>query len=343
MRRAVGALALIVLTLAHWGMNPPPAAATTGPYTLPFFDPTVGVNQSYGCTSFSSEPIWSGTNADGIAYNCGSGGLPSRFHNGVDYDTGSEDVVASDDGTVKGTYNLSTGSTCGTPSTGNYVIVKHDAAHYTLYYHLKHDSITVGLNDPVYAGEKVGVSGNSDNSCGAHLHYTLMTCNCPNPTGAQTYRPYGKWTTDPGRVPWLAAFDSESHTTEVVCPDETGSHWIKLQNKGGRTWFQTTSNPVETGRIILLTTNSSGTSSVSSIFAAADWETSSAPGVQDQVSVPPDGIATFSFGLLGNGVQGNTYTVYVNPVATYLFWLDHGPIVSSSFLVYVAHFYECTP
>jgi len=116
MRRACATTMGLTLMLTLGWLSPGPALATTGPYTLPFFDPDVNVTQVYGCTDLDLERWWSGTNADGIAYGCKGQG--KWFHKGIDYgnfDTGAKrDIAASDAGVVKLRHVTSTGSTCGT-------------------------------------------------------------------------------------------------------------------------------------------------------------------------------------------------------------------------------------
>lgn len=343
MRRAFLTTLTSTVMLTLVGLSPQAALATTGQYTLPFFDPVVYETQSYGCTTYDNEPVWSGTNADGIAYGCS--GASKWFHKGIDYgnfDTGTKrDIAASDEGTVKAVYNGATGSTCGTISVGNYVIIKHDDSHFSIYYHLKYDSITVEFQDKVSAGQIIGRAGNTGNSCGVHLHYELMNCKCSNSDPVQTYAPYGKWTTDPGRVPWRASFVSQSVSgTESICYGDTVTHWVKFQNLGGRTW-KTTNDAHGRGRIILVSTTSSGDATQSSQFQAADWESSYTVTVADQASVVSYGNGTSTFGLKGNGVEGNYYTNYFNLKASLLRWFDYDLIGNYYIPIFIVPHQAC--
>jgi murein DD-endopeptidase MepM/ murein hydrolase activator NlpD len=306
MGRVRGALVLgvgfVVMSL------PAVASATTGPYTLPFYTPT-GVNQGYGCTSFSSEKPWStGQNADGTTYTCNA--PTDWFHTGIDFDTETRSVAAARAGTVKAVYNAQCCSTYPTISTGNYVIIKYDSTHWSMYYHLKQNSIAVSLDDEVSAGQLIGISGNTGNSTGPHLHYVLMNCKCPSPSPGQTYAPNGKWTTSTGRVPWLNSTLSESATGDI-CSGSTITKWVKFKNTGGQTW-KTTNDANGHSRVIIHATDSGGSAFVNSAFAATDWESASTPGVADEATVTPDGTGTFTFGLKGNGTQGSYYTLYFN-------------------------------
>lgn len=322
MGRKIQAAIALSLLLGVGALRPDLAAASTGIYTFPFFDTAVGVSQPYGCTSSSLELLWSGINADGTTYNC-TGATP-RFHKGIDYAHGSFDVVSSSAGVVADTWTSTKTSSCGgTPTNGDYVIIKVDALHYTLYYHLAYGSITVKNGQVVSAGQKIGVAGDTGPACGIHLHYELMDCVCNNSVPEDTYQPSGKWTTSPGLVPWLAHYYTESTTgTQDICYGDTVTHWVRFTNTGGLTW-KTVNDSNGKGRIYFASTNSSGTASAASQFQAPDWESSSITGGADQSSVGPGGLGTFTFGLTGNGVVGDTYTVHFNLAASSLHWFDY--------------------
>jgi murein DD-endopeptidase MepM/ murein hydrolase activator NlpD len=65
---------------------------------------------------------------------------------------------------------------------GNLVIVEH-GDYKTYYAHLS--SIPVSVGDSVSAGETIGLSGNTGNSTGPHLHYEIRRNNVPiDPTAA---------------------------------------------------------------------------------------------------------------------------------------------------------------
>jgi murein DD-endopeptidase MepM/ murein hydrolase activator NlpD len=349
MGRAVRVAIVLTLLLVLKGVSPGRVLGVTVTYTLPFFDDTIGVTQPYGCTAYSNERNWSGTNADGTLYSCTSStsctGHSSGcdwFHKGIDYGTGSNlDLAATAAGTVTYVYNASSGSTCGTVSTGNHVIIKHDSTHYSLYYHLTQNTITVSVGDSVSAGQKIGKSGNTGNSCGAHLHYELMTCSCSNTNPEQTYQPNGKWTTATGEVPWLAHYFDESSTgTQDICYGFTSTHWVKFTNFGGRTWSNT-SDANGKGRILFVSVASAGSPSAPSQFQASDWEDSARTGGFDQSLVSPGGIGTFTFGLLGNGTVGNTYTVHFNLAANSLRWFDYDSLGDYYLHVYILPHSAC--
>ena len=56
---------------------------------------------------------------------------------------------------------------------GNYVMIKHSDGHWTNYQHLS--KINVKKGDNVVAGDVIGNSGNTGNSTGAHLHFSITT------------------------------------------------------------------------------------------------------------------------------------------------------------------------
>ncbi len=53
----------------------------------------------------------------------------------------------------------------------NYVILRHEGTHYSIYYHFKRGSIAVVKNQTVTAGTQLGLAGSSGYSTGPHLHF----------------------------------------------------------------------------------------------------------------------------------------------------------------------------
>ncbi|MTV27133.1 peptidoglycan DD-metalloendopeptidase family protein [Nitriliruptoraceae bacterium ZYF776] len=103
-----------------------------------------------------------------------------RMHNGVDL-AGSvgTGVVAARGGTV-----VHVTSSCHPTSSpgcgggfGNYVTIAHDDGLATVYAHLS--SVSVGVGQPVSAGQSVGAVGNSGNSTGPHLHFEVRQGGSP--------------------------------------------------------------------------------------------------------------------------------------------------------------------
>ena len=73
-------------------------------------------------------------------------------------------VYAADDGTV--TY-----AGWNTYGYGNLIVVNHGNGHETFYAHLS--SINVGPGQIVYKGNLIGLSGNTGNSSGPHIHFEI--------------------------------------------------------------------------------------------------------------------------------------------------------------------------
>ena len=57
-------------------------------------------------------------------------------------------------------------------SAGNYVCVSHGNGVSTVYMHMSY--LTVSAGETVYQGEQLGITGNTGNSSGPHLHFGVM-------------------------------------------------------------------------------------------------------------------------------------------------------------------------
>jgi hypothetical protein len=57
---------------------------------------------------------------------------------------------------------------------GNYVIIDHGSAEFSVLAHFMKNSIIVNVRDLVAKGQVIGLSGNSGNSTEPHLHYHLQ-------------------------------------------------------------------------------------------------------------------------------------------------------------------------
>lgn len=53
----------------------------------------------------------------------------------------------------------------------NYIVILHDDWTTGEYYHLKQNGVLVELGDSVFAGQKIGLSGDTGNSALPHLHF----------------------------------------------------------------------------------------------------------------------------------------------------------------------------
>ena len=84
------------------------------------------------------------------------------YHEGVDIPVREgTDIVAVESGKVK--------SARTSPSYGNVIEIDHGNGRTTTYAHLK--SMQVAVGDMVEKGQKIGLSGNTGQSTGAHLHF----------------------------------------------------------------------------------------------------------------------------------------------------------------------------
>jgi len=88
-----------------------------------------------------------------------------HFHNGIDFSARiGEAVMASMDGVVSlAIYN---------PGYGYHIKINHSNGYKTLYSHLS--SFSVQQGDEVKRGQKIGESGNTGNTSGPHLHFTIF-------------------------------------------------------------------------------------------------------------------------------------------------------------------------
>jgi len=70
----------------------------------------------------------------------------------------------------------------------NYIVILHDDWTTGEYYHLKQNGVLVELGDNVFAGQKIGLSGDTGNSALPHLHF-----------GVYRAAPWGKFQSVPIR------------------------------------------------------------------------------------------------------------------------------------------------
>ena len=125
----------------------------------------------------------------------------SNGHSGIDYalPIGTPVLAAADGEVWKAGWDAT--------GYGNCVMIKHPDGSGTVYGHLLNWSVYAGQK--VKAGEKIGNSGNTGNSTGAHLHFEYRT-KYDNYKTAIDPTPYFT-------EPELPASNSSAGWYEVVC------------------------------------------------------------------------------------------------------------------------------
>lgn len=88
-----------------------------------------------------------------------------RAHEGIDFSVPSGTPVTATDG---GTVVASDNHYRGDRKYGNVVVIEHASGLRSLYAHLNQRDVSVG--DVVASGERIGLSGNTGNATGPHLH-----------------------------------------------------------------------------------------------------------------------------------------------------------------------------
>lgn len=85
-------------------------------------------------------------------------------------------VIASRSGEVVSVVEKNSDGT-RKPGEENVVVVRHSDGTFARYYHLTKDGALVSVGAKVKQGDKIGLSGNSGASAGAHLHFDVTkTC-----------------------------------------------------------------------------------------------------------------------------------------------------------------------
>lgn len=101
-----------------------------------------------------------------------NGKLIKDFHHGIDIVPKpcktNEEILAFEDGIIHSVQK--TGEQNG---VGCFVRIKHDNGYYTLYYHLKSNTISVNVGEKVKKGQKLGIIGTTGHSTGIHLHFQI--------------------------------------------------------------------------------------------------------------------------------------------------------------------------
>jgi hypothetical protein len=308
----IGRVAIGLLLAVAGSLASVTGAAASDDYTLPFFDPSVHL--SYGVDRDPRSCMqrdWANVLWQDCALHYGR---VYDGHTGSDYpmDLLSR-VAASRDGTVVDLFEGFGTEEFGV--NGNFVLVSHADGRRTLYYHLAHNGVRVSVGQAVTAGQWIADSGCSGQCYGAHLHFDMQKKLA---SGAWTFVDpifEQRFTTNPGRVPFLGSYVRESNPgTEIITRYTTRTHWVEFKNTGGRTWRNNTG----VGRILLGTWSPAQRASD---FRGADWPSSWVATNLDQAAVVPDGVGRFTFGLKAIDAAGN-YDEDFNILANSLAWFD---------------------
>ena len=81
-------------------------------------------------------------------------------------------IITARSGVVVKTENEQIGR--GSDASGNFVRVQHDDGTEGVYLHLKQGSVSVRVGQRVAVGSPLGLSGNTGNSSGPHLHFVVQ-------------------------------------------------------------------------------------------------------------------------------------------------------------------------
>ena len=103
--------------------------------------------------------------------------VTGTYHKGVDIvPLGlSEDVIlAHSDGVVAVVVNNHNTTDTSGSSYGNYIKIKHPNGYYTLYAHIKPNTIKVSVGDTVRMGDEIAVTGMTGRATGIHLHFEVF-------------------------------------------------------------------------------------------------------------------------------------------------------------------------
>lgn len=101
-------------------------------------------------------------------------------HKGIDmvaYKSDFDYITAHSAGEVVGVRKDYNKTDSSGNSYGNYVKIKHANGYYTLYAHLKYNSVTVKVGDKVSQGQVIGYMGATGHCTGAHVHFEVRNAS----------------------------------------------------------------------------------------------------------------------------------------------------------------------
>ena len=166
------------------------------------------------------------------------------YHDGIDLVGAGyslDYIVAHSSGTVVGVRkDYATQDKTGN-SYGNYVKIKHDNGYYTLYAHMKLNSVTVNIGDRVSQGQVIGYMGATGHATGAHLHFEVrnesdktidptsyIDANLPSASGAPSTP-----TTSNETVYTVVAGDTVAAICRKYYSQSTKAEWDLIKNENG--------------------------------------------------------------------------------------------------------------
>lgn len=156
------------------------------------------------------------------------------YYGGTDYGmpVGTPALAAAEGQVTRATWDIS--------GYGNHVRIQHGDGYMTVYGHLS--EINVKAGDRVVAGSIIGLSGNTGNSSGPHLHFEVRKNGSPvdpEPLLAEQSpipapQPGGSVVIKPG---WYLRAGPSSRTIDLGTTDaevaaillETQDEWLKIQ------------------------------------------------------------------------------------------------------------------
>ena len=153
------------------------SASSTGIGTYTVSAADVPVIPPTGAVLLSTYPVSGNSISQGSRDNDDTHKDGTALKWGYDFKTpgGSEQVHAVASGTVVAVQESLTGSFLG---YGNVITVRTDSGFYVTYAHLSVNSVTVGVNDRVNAGDVIAMSGSSGTPTG-HLHIQFGSIASP--------------------------------------------------------------------------------------------------------------------------------------------------------------------